>query len=231
MRGLGPIDYPAQRSRSMARERPRSEPLTGEDLGFWWGDQPRQRTTMAMLLLLDRRPASERLRAAMWRAVEAVPRLRQRVVDAPFDLARPRWEDDPTFDLDFHVRRYAVSHDDGSPEHATLADLFHTLGPIYERPFDRTRPLWELIELDGPGDGSALFFRLHHGVADGVGGNTILAALTDASAEGAEPDERAREAPGSWDEKSLGGRIVEALGHRAEEAFGRARAVASGAFT
>ena len=40
--------------------------------------------------------------------VEAVPRLRQRVVDAPFDLALPRWEDDPTFDLAFHVRRYAL---------------------------------------------------------------------------------------------------------------------------
>jgi WS/DGAT/MGAT family acyltransferase len=209
----------------------RGERLSGEDLGFWWGDQPRQRTTMAMLLVLERRPHSARLRAAVQRAVDAVPRLRQHVVDAPLDLARPRWEDDPTFDLDFHVRRYAVSHDDGAPEHATLADLFATLGPIYERPFDRTRPLWELIELDGPGDGSALFFRLHHGVADGVGGNTILAALTDASEEGAEPDERVREAPGSWDEKSLGGRIVEALGHRVEEAFGRARAVAGGAFT
>jgi len=220
--------------------RPRSERLTGEDLGFWWGDQPRQRTTMAMLLVLDRRPHTARLRAAVQRAVEAVPRLRQHVVDAPLDLARPRWEDDPTFDLDFHVRRYAVSHDDGAPEHATLADLFATLGPIYERPFDRTRPLWELIELDGPGEGAALFFRLHHGVADGVGGNAILAALTDASdvvtsdedtGAGAAPHVRSREVPGSWDEQSLGGRLVEALGHRAEEAFGRGRAVASGAFT
>ena len=112
----------------MAEEaaRDRSEPLSGEDLGFWWGDQPRQRTAMAMLLLLDRRPHSDRLRAAVARAVEAVPRLRQRVVDAPFDLAKPRWEDDPTFDLDFHVRRYALSHADGSPQHATLDDLFQT---------------------------------------------------------------------------------------------------------
>ena len=101
-----------------------------------------------------------------------------------FDLAKPRWEDDPTFDLDFHVRRYALSHADGAPQHATLRDLFQTIGPIYERPFDRTRPLWELIELDGPGKGAAIFFRLHHGVADGVGGNAILAALTDGVAGG-----------------------------------------------
>ena len=67
-----------------------SEPLTPEDLGLWWADQPRQRTTMALLMRLDRRPDPERLRAAAWRAVEAEPRLRQRVVDAPFDLALPR---------------------------------------------------------------------------------------------------------------------------------------------
>jgi WS/DGAT/MGAT family acyltransferase len=206
-------------------ERPRSEPLSGEDLGFWWGDQPRQRTTMAMLLLLDRRPHSDRLRAAMWRAVHAVPRLRQRVVDAPLDLARPRWEDDPTFDLDFHVRRYAVSHDDGSPEHATLADLFHTLGPIYERPFDRSRPLWELIELDGPGEGSALFFRLHHGVADGVGGNAILAAMTDAEPEAAAPPAAREQPPGAWPEESLPGRFADALGRRIREDLARGRAI------
>ena len=69
---------------------------------------------MAMLLLLDRRPDPERLRAAVARMVEAVPRLRQRVVDAPFDLALPRWEDDPTFDLDFHVRRYALADGRGA---------------------------------------------------------------------------------------------------------------------
>jgi WS/DGAT/MGAT family acyltransferase len=213
------------------RERPRSEPLSGEDLGFWWGDQPRQRSTMAMLLLLDRRPHSDRLRAAMWRAVEAVPRLRQRVVDAPLDLARPRWEDDPTFDLDFHVRRYAVSHDDGSPQHATPTDLFHTLGPIYERPFDRSRPLWELIELDGPGPGSALFFRLHHGVADGVGGNAIIAALTDAEADAATPSAAREPPPGAWEEESLPGRLASAVGQRIREDLARGVALQRAAWS
>ncbi|HZR79861.1 MAG TPA: wax ester/triacylglycerol synthase domain-containing protein [Candidatus Binatia bacterium] len=203
-----------------------SEPLSGEDLGFWWGDQPRQRTCMAMLLLLDRRPHSSRLRAAVARAVEAVPRLRQRVVDSPLGLAKPRWEDDPTFDLDFHVRRYAVSHDDGSPQHSDLKDLFQTIGPIYERPFDRTRPLWELIELDGPGAGAAVFFRLHHCVADGVGGNAILAALTDGFRDDAPPPVEAAPTPGAWTEPSVGARLAAAIGHRIEESAARARALA-----
>lgn len=194
-----------------------SEPLSAEDLSFWYADQPRQRTTMAMLLLLDRRVHSDGLRAAVMRAVEAVPRLRQRVVDAPLDLARPRWEDDPTFDPDFHIRRYAVSHEDGDTEHASLEDVFRMIGPIYERPFDRTRPLWELIELDGPGSGSAIFFRLHHAVADGVGGNAILAALTDATPEEAPKLRGTGETPGAWEEPDLGSRLREAARRRLEE--------------
>ncbi|MGH0030569.1 MAG: wax ester/triacylglycerol synthase domain-containing protein [Myxococcota bacterium] len=207
------------------------EPLSGEDLAFWYSDQPRQRTTMALLLLLDRRPHSKQLRAAAWRAIRAVPRLRQRVVDAPFDLARPTWQDDPTFDLDFHIRRYALSHEDGATEHATLDDLFHTIGPIYERPFDRTRPLWELIELDGPGPGSAVFFRLHHAVADGVGGNAILAALTDDSAESGADGVDVEPSPGSWPDEDLATRLRAALGQRLDEARAQQRAVWDAAWT
>ncbi len=207
------------------------EPLSGEDLAFWYADQPRQRTTMAMLLLLDRRPHSKQLRAAAWRAIEAVPRLRQRVVDAPFDLARPRWQDDPTFDLDFHIRRYALSHEDGEAGHATLDDLFRTIGPIYERPFDRTRPLWELIELDGPGSGSAIFFRLHHAVADGVGGNAILAALTDASRD-ASPVSIVPDPPlGTWEESDADDALRAALRRRLAEEAERSRAVWRGGWT
>jgi diacylglycerol O-acyltransferase len=196
-------------------------PLTPEDLAFWYADQPRQRTTMAMLMLLDRRPDAERLRAAVARAVEAVPRLR--VVDAPFDIALPRWEDDPTFDLDFHVRRYRLPAD--VRQRDALEGLFHTVGPIYERPFDRTRPLWELIELESPGGHAAVFFRLHHAVADGVGGNTILAALTDGEREGTLPP-APHKAPGAWPEPEGWSRLLGAVGRRLGEDAQRGRALA-----
>jgi WS/DGAT/MGAT family acyltransferase len=199
-------------------------PLSAEDLSFWYSDQPRQRTTMAMLLLLDRRPDAERLAAAATRMVEEVPRLRQRVVDAPFDLALPRWEEDATFDLDFHLRRYSLAG--GSGEAGDLEDLFRTIGPIYERPFDRTRPLWELIEIELPEGGAAVFFRLHHAVADGVGGNTILAALTDAAREGEPLPPPLHKPPGPWAEPQLGGAFARAVRDRIAQDAARGRAVA-----
>jgi WS/DGAT/MGAT family acyltransferase len=203
-------------------------PLSAEDLSFWAADQPRQRTTMAMLMRLDRPPDAERLLGAAARAVEAVPRLSQRVVDAPFDLARPRWEDDPTFDLEFHVRRSALPAGSGSGD--SLADLFHALSPIYEQPFDRSRPLWEMHEIDHP-HGAAIFFKLHHAVADGVGGNAILAALTDADRDGAPLPPRSPKPPGGFpEEASDATRLLAALRDRVGQDAERGRAVAGAAW-
>lgn len=176
---------------------------------------------MALLMLLDRRPDPQRLKAATLHASEVVPRLRQRIVDAPFGLALPRWELDPTFDLSYHLRHYSLRADvepDGG-----LGELFRAIGPIYERPFDRTRPLWELIVLDLPDDRAGLFFRLHHSIADGVGANAILAAVTDATREG-EPRPPVRDKPpGTWPELDLRGRLVQALRDRLSDADRRAR--------
>lgn len=202
-----------------------STPLTPEDLAMLYADQPQQRTTMSMLMLLDRRPDPMRLRGAVLRAVDAMPRMRERVVRSPMDLSLPRWEDDATFDLDFHVRRYAeATIPDGVDE---LQALFRTVGPIYERPFDESRPLWELIEIDRPGNRSAIFFRLHHAMADGVGGNAILAALTDADRAGEAMALPPEKPPGGWPEQPLTQSLYAAAGYRVREDFSRARTLAS----
>ncbi|MDR0359513.1 MAG: hypothetical protein LBJ87_08635, partial [bacterium] len=44
------------------------------------------------------------LKARLASRLARVPRFRQRLVDVPFGLGRPVWADDPSFDLDRHVR-------------------------------------------------------------------------------------------------------------------------------
>jgi WS/DGAT/MGAT family acyltransferase len=197
--------------------------LSGEDLTFWWADSPKQPTTMAMLLILDRLPDETRLRHAFERALTAVPRLRQRVLEAPLGLTLPHWAFDPTFDLDYHVRRHAVT---GA---RNLDELFRELSPAYETPFDHSRPLWEARLYEGlPGGQAALFFKLHHAVADGVGANAIFAAMTDWERE---PGDGFGGAPlpaskGTWpEEPALGRRVAEALRDRVELELDRARRV------
>jgi hypothetical protein len=163
------------------RERPRSEPLSGEDLGFWWGDQPRQRSTMAML---PARPAApfDRLRAAAWRAVE-VPRLRQRVVDAPFDRLARAGGRPPSTGLHAPLCRL---HDDGSPQHATLQTKSNA------RPDLRTalRPQSAALGADRADNRPGLGALLPSTTRRMASGNAIPAALTDAEADPATPPAR-----------------------------------------
>ncbi len=210
---------------SKSQEQPRTERLGGEDLSFWWLDSPMQPTTMAMLMVLDRAPTESALRAAFDRARRAVPRLSQRVVEAPLDLTLPHWEDDPTFDLEYHVRRHKLA------KGADLDELFHEIVPAYETPFDRSRPLWEARVYEGLGASkrAAVFFKLHHALADGVGGNAIFAALTD----GERSPKRGRTASagkkaGAWPEPaSWGSQVLDALRDRIELDIGRAQSLAN----
>jgi WS/DGAT/MGAT family acyltransferase len=206
------------------QQRPVETRLSGEDLSFWWFDSPMQPTTMAMLMVLDRAADASRLRSAFERAVTAVPRLAQRVADAPLDLTLPHWEFDPTFDLDYHLRRHLLSGCAGMDE------LFREIRPVYETPFDRSRPLWEARIYDGLGANghSALFFKLHHAMADGVGGNAIFAALTDGERDPAEQP-RARvphPSKSPWPHRPFGARLLDAIRDRVELDLERAGAIA-----
>lgn len=196
--------------------------LAGEDLTFWWADSPMQPTTMAMLLVLDRTPEWSRLRHAVERAVVGVPRLRQRVVEAPLGVTLPRWELDSTFDLDYHLRRHAL----GGPH--DLDELFREIAPAYETPFDRSRPLWEARLYEGMADGrAALFFKLHHAVADGVGGNAIFAAMTDWERDPVEEPPVAIDGQkGPWRAPSLARELADAVRDRVGLELERAEAVA-----
>ena len=209
------------------RQGPSETRLSGEDLSFWWFDSPMQPTTMALLMVLDRAPDASRLQWAFERAVAAVPRLVQRVADAPLDLTLPHWEFDPTFDLDYHVRRHVLSG------RADVDELFREIVPAYETPFDRARPLWEARIYDGldANGHSALFFKLHHAVADGVGGNAIFAAMTDPERDPAEQPRGGIPylSKGPWPQRPLGARLLDALRDRVALDLQRARAVAGAA--
>src|ERR1700741_3052728 len=70
---------------------------------------PRSRTAMLSVALLDVTPDFGRVRAAFERASRSVLRLRQHVVVPTLPIADPQWIVDPDFDLDYHVRRVRLS--------------------------------------------------------------------------------------------------------------------------
>jgi WS/DGAT/MGAT family acyltransferase len=133
--------------------------------------------------------------AAMERLVAeragAVPRLRQRLVPAPFGCGPPVWVDDPAADPTRHMRRIPCP---APGDERALLDL---AARVMTTPLPPARPLWSAAVVTGLADGGVgLLVVLHHVLADGVGGLAVLAALADGVPE-PEPLPPTRPAP-TW---------------------------------
>ncbi len=120
-------------------------------------------------------PPLGRLRTHLEQRLEGMPRYRQRLSEPTTGgLSWPDWEPAPEFDLASHVRRARL------PGRGTDADLLEWAGEFFSERLDRTRPLWELVLVDGFADGRwALASKTHHCMVDGVGSVDAGLAILD----------------------------------------------------
>lgn len=138
----------------------------------------------ATITVLDQPIDFELFRRRLRAAVFTIPRLRQRVVPGFGRIAPAVWATDPEFDLDYHVRHVRL------PGAGTRRDLLDLATRYYEDPFDRTRPLWQFVAIDGlEGDRGALFMKLHHSISDGHGLVRISESYMERRRDARPPDD------------------------------------------
>jgi WS/DGAT/MGAT family acyltransferase len=196
--------------------------MSDEDALMWNIEKdPILRSTILAVGIFDSVPDWQVLRRRVERTSRIIPRFRQRVLSPPMRVGPPRWTVEPTFDLDFHLKRVRLAN--GGSERA----LFDALQPMATSSFDRARPLWEftLIEgLDGPnGERAALAMKVHHSVTDGVGGMDLLTHMIDLTRDAPEPgDEGVPAAPAP---EHIGGTdlIRESIAHTRRRILGVAQ--------
>ena len=149
---LGPVDYLLHRGEA----------------------NPRTRSGIMALELLDSTPDWDRFRTRFENASRRALRLRQKVVVPTLPTAAPRWVVDPDFNLDFHVRRLHVA----AP--GTLRQVFDLAEVMLQSPLDIARPLWTATLIEGLPDGkAATLLHLSHAVTDGVGSVEMFAHIYD----------------------------------------------------
>lgn len=146
---------------------------------------PALRSTITSVFVFDRVIDRDTLVERIDRVSRVVPRLRQRVRSNPLSIAPPRWEVDPNFDLGFHLWWLKA------PGKGTMRDLLAVAEPVAMSGFDRARPLWRAVVVEGlEGGRSGLIMKIHHSITDGVGGMQIQLELLDL-----EPNAPRREVP------------------------------------
>jgi diacylglycerol O-acyltransferase / wax synthase len=195
----------------------RFERLSPEDAGILALESGTVRGHTCKVVVVGGRHEADDVRAHLERRIGLVPRLRQRLAPTPLRLAPPAWVDDPSFTLERHVRGRSIRA--GLDE----AALRRRVGELMTERLNPDRPLWAMDVLGLAGDRTALVWRLHHCMADGMTAMSMARRLLfDEAPAGSRPEWTAAPMPGPVELLVDGLRARLAAGWRGAAAAGDA---------
>lgn len=163
-----------------------SERMSPVDTAWWHMEDPTNLMMITGIMTFDGQFDYDRVRRVIQKRLLRFDRFRQRIVESSNPLVGPRWERDPHFDLDAHLRVVGLPAPGGKPALERLvSDLMST-------PLDYSKPLWQFYLIENYNGGCALVGRLHHCIADGISLMRVLLEMTDDTPESPDLDEEPR---------------------------------------
>ena len=162
-------------------------------------------------------PTLEAVTSTIAARLAELPRYSQRLSSTRTKgLSWPCWCPDDRFDVRSHIRHASLP---GPGDEQELCDW---AGEFFSHRLDRTRPLWEMVLLEGLSEGRwAIASKTHHAMVDGVGSVGVVQLLLDADPSGRGQPEPALERPDApWEaappaEPGLLSDAVDAVGRAA----------------
>lgn len=155
-----------------------AELLGPVDSAFWYLDTRLTPMNIGSIMILEGTIDYEDIVDLLESRIHTMPLYQQKVVQAQNNLGEPMW----VFDEDFYVEKHVFRRTLKAP--ATEADFQDLLAKIIGRKLDRTKPLWELHVISGlEGNQTALLFKVHHCMVDGISAVELFTALLDISPE------------------------------------------------
>ncbi|HEX2073972.1 MAG TPA: wax ester/triacylglycerol synthase family O-acyltransferase [Geodermatophilus sp.] len=154
------------------------------DAGFYFAESPNTPLHVGAVAVFDGpAPSYGDLVRLLLGKLPLVPRYRQRVRTVPLQLGRPLWEDDPHFQILYHVRHTAVPSPGGDEQLRNLA------GRVLGQRLDLAKPLWEVYLVEGLEEGRwALISKVHHCMVDGVAGTDLMQLIFDLDPDAEHPE-------------------------------------------
>ena len=152
------------------------EAMSRVDTAWLRMERPTNPMMITGVLMLDEPMTLAALKQVIKQRFLTYARFRQKPVDGPTGAS---WQDDPHFDLDWHVRLSGLPGKGDGPA-AQKRALQRFVGQLASSPLDPHKPLWQFHLVERYHGGSAIVARVHHCYADGIALVQVLLSLTDA---------------------------------------------------
>ena len=148
------------------------------DSAFWFLDTPETPMNIGSVLIFDGQIDFEMIVNLIDSRLHQAPLYMQKVISAPLNLGEPIW----IYDREFHIFNHVFRRRLSAPgDEQQLIDM---AGNIMSRRLRRDKPLWELYVINGlANDRTALMFKVHHCMVDGISAIDLFSMMMDFSPE------------------------------------------------
>lgn len=162
--------------------------MSGLDASFLYFETPSMHMHVVGTIVVDPSGVDgwgpERVAQLLRERLHLIPPFRQRLQQSTLRLHHPMWLDVSTVDVDAHLSTVDC------PAPGTDQQLADLIAEFAGRQLDRSRPLWEVLLVQGlEGGRAALAIKVHHSAVDGVGAANVLGALFDLDPAGRTPEQ------------------------------------------
>lgn len=162
--------------------------LSSHDASFLYTETASGPMHGAAITVLDGEASFAEIFSYYAARVHLIPRFRQKLAFVPFNIAHPKWIEDPDFKLENHLKPHAV------PPGTSMERAIEIALDLAEPLLDRSRPLWMTYVLEHI-EGKTLIVQLtHHAFVDGATFVAISTLLSDPEPDPPAPEPEA----GGW---------------------------------
>ena len=150
------------------------KPLQRIDHIMWDSDAPNSIATIAGVMTFKKPLNKDRMIEIVKKRLLRFERFQKTVV---VKNGSPMWHVDENFQLQNHIHHIAL------PGRGGYKELQECVSDLISQPLNYNRPLWDIHIIDHYQKGTALLWRVHHAIGDGIALVKVIFSLTGITAE------------------------------------------------